>query len=243
MFLSYVEDDQKLVAFYSGCTCIYLPIIICALYFTDYLYSIGKYSFFPVIGIILVAECSKYLIGTYRVVKRNITGIGRYDERYVIGSASKKNSTKNRLKEGMKSFLIIVIMIAVYFILAVLFGAQVFSKHEETFMLSVLLCVLTVFPACVHMGANSFINLLCGQKPSNDILGTLILRTIQLTLFGAWLGAFVIPLDWDRAWQEWPIPCALGAMLGFTAANLLMVINVVPKLTKKNSARSYRKQH
>jgi phosphatidylinositol glycan class F len=242
MFVCPVEDGQKLVAFYSGFTCIYFSVIICALYFTDYLYNTGKYSFFLVIGIILVAECSKYLIGTYRLVKRNTTGTGRYDEKYVIGS-TKKNSTKNRLKEAMKSCMIIVIMIVVYFTVAVLFGAEVFSKHEETLMLSVLLCVLTVFPACLHMESNSVISLLFGHKPLNDVVGTLILRNIQLTLFGAWLGAFVIPLDWDRAWQEWPIPCASGAMLGFTAANLLTVINVVPKLTKKNSAKSGRKQH
>lgn len=241
MFQSAVEDGQKLVAFYSGITCVYFPIIMSVLYFTDYLYSIGKYSFLPVIGVILVMECGKYMIGTCHLVKRNISGSGRYDERYIIGS-SRKNITRNRMREGMKSFLLIVFMIAVYFTIAVLFGAQVFSKHEETFMLSVLLCVLTIFPGCVHMGANFVISLLFGEKPSNDILGTLILRHIQLTLFGAWLGAFVIPLDWDCAWQEWPIPCASGAMLGFTAANLLMVINVVPKLKTRNNPKSGRKQ-
>lgn len=241
MCISPVEDGHKLVTFYTGFTCVYFPIVICAVYFTEYFYSIGKYSFFPVIGVIFVAESSKYLIGTC-IVKRNSTGSGRYDERYLTVS-TKKNSTKSRLKEGIKSSVIIVIMIVVYFSVAVLFGAEVFSKHEETFMLSVLLCVLTVFPACLHMGASSAINLIFGQKPSNDVVGTLILRSIQLTLFGAWLGAFVIPLDWDRAWQEWPIPCASGAVLGFTAANLLMMINVVPKLIKKNSAKSCRKKH
>ena len=25
---------------------------------------------------------------------------------------------------------------------------------------------------------------------------------------GAWCGAMVIPLDWDRPWQKWPVPCA-----------------------------------
>jgi phosphatidylinositol glycan class F len=238
MFQSAVEDGQKLVAFYSGITCVYFPVIMSILYFTDYLYSIGKYSFFPVIAVIVIIECGKYMIGSYHLVKGNTI---RYDERYIIGS-TKRNSTKNRMKDCMKSCLLIVIMITVYFTTAVLFGAEVFSKHEETFMLSVLLCVLTVFPGCLHMGANFVINLLFGQKPSNDILGTLILRNIQLTLFGTWLGAFVIPLDWDRAWQKWPIPCALGAILGFTAANLLMVINVVPKLTKRNSRKAGRKQ-
>jgi len=241
MFQPAVEDGQKLVAFYSGVTCVYFPIIMCVLYSANYLYSIGKYSFFPVIGIILVAECGKYLIGTYHLVRRNIPGTGRYDEKYII-MPIKKNSTKNRIKEGMKSFLLIIIMTVIYYTITVLFGAQIFSKYEETVMLSILLCVLTVFPACLHMGANSFISLLFGHKPSNDVLSTLILRTIQLTLFGTWLGAFVIPLDWDRAWQEWPIPCASGALLGFTAANVLVMITVVPKLMKRKSAKGSRKQ-
>jgi len=67
MFQPTVEDGQKLVAFYSGATCVYLPIIIIVLYSANYLYSIGKYSFFLVIGIILVTECGKYLIGTYNL--------------------------------------------------------------------------------------------------------------------------------------------------------------------------------
>ena len=241
MFQPAVEDGQRLVAFYSGVTCVYFPIILCVLYSADYLYIIGKYSFFPVIGIILVAEGGKYLIGTYHLVRRNITGTGRCDERYII-MPIKKTSTKNRIKEGMKSFLLIIIMTVIYYTVAVLFGAQIFSKHEETAMLSILLCVLTVFPACLHMGAKSVTSLLFGQKPPNDVLSTLILRTIQFTLFGTWLGAFVIPLDWDRAWQEWPIPCASGALLGFTAANLLMTITVVPKLIKRNNAKFSRKQ-
>jgi len=241
MFQPAVEDGQKLVAFYSGVTCVYFPIIICVLYTANCLYSIGKYSFFPVIGIILVTECGKYLIGTYYLVRQNISCTGRYDEKYIT-IPNKKNSTKNRIKEGMKSFLLIIIMTVLYYTIAVLFGAQIFSKYEETVMLSILLCVLTVIPACLHLGANSVISLLFGQKPSNDVLSTLILKTTQLTLFGTWLGAFVIPLDWDRAWQEWPIPCASGALLGFTAANLLMVITVVPKLMKRKSAKGSRKQ-
>lgn len=33
-------------------------------------------------------------------------------------------------------------------------------------------------------------------------------------LVGAWLGAVVIPLDWERPWQQWPISCVLGAIVG-----------------------------
>ena len=31
---------------------------------------------------------------------------------------------------------------------------------------------------------------------------------------GAWCGAMVIPLDWDRPWQKWPVPCVAGAVAG-----------------------------
>ncbi|EDV22220.1 uncharacterized protein TRIADDRAFT_59237 [Trichoplax adhaerens] len=36
-------------------------------------------------------------------------------------------------------------------------------------------------------------------------------------ILGAWLGAFTIPLDWDRPWQVWPIPCSIGTMMGYGA--------------------------
>jgi hypothetical protein len=34
------------------------------------------------------------------------------------------------------------------------------------------------------------------------------------TLLGAWLGAVPIPLDWNRPWQVWPVPCSCGAVAG-----------------------------
>lgn len=42
------------------------------------------------------------------------------------------------------------------------------------------------------------------------------------TIIGAWLGAFPIPLDWDRPWQAWPITCCIGASLGYSAAHFFM---------------------
>uniref|UniRef100_A0A183E2G4 Phosphatidylinositol glycan, class F n=1 Tax=Gongylonema pulchrum TaxID=637853 RepID=A0A183E2G4_9BILA len=43
----------------------------------------------------------------------------------------------------------------------------------------------------------------------------IISRSISLCgIFGAWLGAIALPLDWDRWWQRWPLPCVFGALLG-----------------------------
>ena len=35
------------------------------------------------------------------------------------------------------------------------------------------------------------------------------------SLVGAWVGALVIPLDWDRPWQVWPVSCTYGACGGY----------------------------
>ena len=41
------------------------------------------------------------------------------------------------------------------------------------------------------------------------------------TLFGCWLGAIPIPLDWDRDWQKWPVTVCTGAYMGWTIGKLL----------------------
>jgi phosphatidylinositol glycan class F len=44
-------------------------------------------------------------------------------------------------------------------------------------------------------------------------------------MVGAWLGAIVIPLDWDRPWQNWPLPIIgggyLGAIVGYSLCELV----------------------
>jgi len=47
----------------------------------------------------------------------------------------------------------------------------------------------------------------------------------SLVLFGAWLGAFFIPLDWDRPWQAWPLPCAIGGLIGELTSSLVLLCN------------------
>ncbi|KAI5306451.1 hypothetical protein KEM56_000870 [Ascosphaera pollenicola] len=40
-------------------------------------------------------------------------------------------------------------------------------------------------------------------------------------LVGAWFGAVPVPLDWDRAWQAYPITIIAGAYIGYAAFSLL----------------------
>jgi phosphatidylinositol glycan class F len=62
-------------------------------------------------------------------------------------------------------------------------------------------------------------------------------------LLGAWLGAFVIPLDWDRWWQRYPIPCAFGSTFGFLAGLLYVWLRThLGGLKISRNVRNSRKQ-
>lgn len=41
---------------------------------------------------------------------------------------------------------------------------------------------------------------------------------------GAWFGVWPVPLDWERWWQAWPIPCLVGSLLGYLVALSLLFI-------------------
>ncbi|XP_062096734.1 PIGF/3-ketodihydrosphingosine reductase fusion protein isoform X3 [Humulus lupulus] len=46
-------------------------------------------------------------------------------------------------------------------------------------------------------------------------------------VIGAWFGAWPMPLDWERPWQEWPICVSYGAIAGYligTAASFSFVL-------------------
>jgi phosphatidylinositol glycan class F len=54
-------------------------------------------------------------------------------------------------------------------------------------------------------------------RPTQDWV---ILTAFASPLVGAWVGAFAIPLDWDRPWQPWPISSAYAAFGAYSLALL-----------------------
>ena len=55
-----------------------------------------------------------------------------------------------------------------------------------------------------------------------------------LTMIGAWMGAFTLPLDWERWWQEWPLPCMFGAIGGYVAGIIMSIMYAYrPKWTQR----------
>lgn len=103
-----------------------------------------------------------------------------------------------------------------FHVLAVLFGASVTEQTEETFCWALLMSHLAVLPACSLLGPHvELIPKIFFSTWSDATPEAYFQCLITCTLIGAWLGAFPIPLDWDRPWQVWPIPCVIGALVGY----------------------------
>lgn len=45
-----------------------------------------------------------------------------------------------------------------------------------------------------------------------SVWDTCLQITVACTVVGAWVGAFPIPLDWDRPWQVSPRPLILNCL-------------------------------
>ncbi|KAK4773502.1 hypothetical protein SAY87_028521 [Trapa incisa] len=55
-------------------------------------------------------------------------------------------------------------------------------------------------------------------------------------IVGAWFGAWPMPLDWERPWQDWPICVSYGAVLGY----LLGMVACVGFISHHNRQQLYK---
>ncbi|SAM06262.1 hypothetical protein [Absidia glauca] len=99
-------------------------------------------------------------------------------------------------------------------VLIVLFGASLIDKSYNTLLLASFLAISTVMPAFESLPlTSSWIKIYLHHSPTTT--SEIYAYTQALgALIGAWLGAIVLPLDWERDWQEWPISCVISTFLG-----------------------------
>lgn len=212
--------NAKYMALNNFTSCTYVALIVLWLYLTDSLFEVGHFKSTYLQWILLVAEFGKYIVFT----------------RYSTKDPKKLDSKKFRAQNIFKGAFTMLVLVASFHTVAVLFGAPFFSKQQETFTFALTMAILTVLPCCLHLGANRSVSLLLSltSRNSNDLQGKFLTVT-QLTCFAAWLGAVVIPLDWNRPFQVWPIPCILGALSGFFLGNLVLGVSyLLQKKSKKN---------
>ncbi|TDH68267.1 hypothetical protein CCR75_004516 [Bremia lactucae] len=79
-------------------------------------------------------------------------------------------------------------------------------------------------PLALHLGfaPHKWLRLLLKLRVSNSQELYLVSSSIGAML-GAYVGAFPIPLDWDRPWQQWPLTCIYGTIIGHTAGILVQI--------------------
>jgi len=135
--------------------------------------------------------------------------------------------------------LLVAWVFAVY--VTVCFGAPVLSSWSETGSFCALLTLLTAYPSLLVLGpSSSSLLMVYSSHPDSPLASTLFINWM-CTVLGAWLGAFPIPLDWDRPWQVWPIPCCLGAVAGHVVGNVAGAGRVWPYLASVNTGYGKRK--
>uniref|UniRef100_A0A8R1HWQ7 Phosphatidylinositol-glycan biosynthesis class F protein n=1 Tax=Caenorhabditis japonica TaxID=281687 RepID=A0A8R1HWQ7_CAEJA len=114
----------------------------------------------------------------------------------------------------------VVVSWTIFYILAVLFGAPIFSDIIATAVLAAALTLVSVIPAVLLFDSEerALEVLILGGTSGATIKESILLSTSVFALLSAWASAAVHPLDWDRWWQRYPLPslfgCFAGALLG-----------------------------
>ncbi|XP_050382754.1 uncharacterized protein C1450.15 [Argentina anserina] len=100
---------------------------------------------------------------------------------------------------------------------AIALGAPVGIQYlPKTINWSLMMSLFTIVPAASVFGSSwtDWQRLFACTKP-NDPVDYMICLPAHGVVIGAWLGAWPVPLDWERPWQEWPICVSYGAIAGY----------------------------
>ncbi|XP_014224220.1 phosphatidylinositol-glycan biosynthesis class F protein [Trichogramma pretiosum] len=226
-------QDQKVLLLDSLLSCCYFACMFLFLHYSGNMYNIGSYKFIYILATILLSEIIK--------VSLNFIQPNKSLEKKSDASAKYNKSFMPSAKNIVKLVIAFIISTAIYYIIIVFFGAPIFTHHEETFVLALTLTTLTLIPTALHIGIDNVIVILI-QTNTPVYMNVRLVNTVKFHVmvvwFGTWLGAFVLPLDWDREWQAWPIPCMLGALIGYFIGNFITIIKTnlyfLKKLKKSN---------
>ncbi|XP_078481570.1 GPI ethanolamine phosphate transferase, stabilizing subunit-like [Ciona intestinalis] len=142
-----------------------------------------------------------------------------------------KQQTPRKSRRWFKSLLLVVACWLLAHILCVLFGAAAFTLVEETTTWAVLVTCLITVPALSMLGCDVtslYRVIVCGNH-SNETERFLYYQSAG-TALGSWASAVVIPLDWDRPWQVWPIPCIIGAIVGYSVGIIISCVVTIREL-------------
>ncbi|XP_053568227.1 phosphatidylinositol-glycan biosynthesis class F protein [Bombina bombina] len=136
--------------------------------------------------------------------------------------SSKRSSFANKASKFLRSCIYFLISCVLFHGIIVLYGAPLVESVVETFLFAVLLSCYTTSRCLCILGPNFHTWIRVFSKDgAMSVWDHSLQITTLCSVVGAWLGAFPLPLDWERPWQVWPISCSLGATLGYVAGLLI----------------------
>ncbi|XP_021499251.1 phosphatidylinositol-glycan biosynthesis class F protein isoform X1 [Meriones unguiculatus] len=132
--------------------------------------------------------------------------------------SSKRSSLSHKVTRVLKCCIYFLMSCFFLHVIFVLYGAPLIELVLETFLFAVILSTFTTVPCLCLLGPNlrAWLRVFSRNGVTSIWENSLQITTIS-SFIGAWLGAFPIPLDWERPWQVWPISCTLGATSGYMA--------------------------
>lgn len=126
----------------------------------------------------------------------------------------------------------------VFHVVAILYGAPFVDRILETHLWGWLMAVLTVAPtACVVEWNEDTWRRLYARASPETVTELALVIPAHATVLGAWVGAWPIPLDWDRPWQVWPITCTIGAVVGNIIGILVAMAWCCLHVRRRNSEK------
>ncbi|XP_038669066.1 phosphatidylinositol-glycan biosynthesis class F protein isoform X2 [Scyliorhinus canicula] len=117
-------------------------------------------------------------------------------------TTSGKMNSSTKVTKIFRSCLLFFTSCLIFHGIIVLYGAPLLVSFRETFLFAVLLSTFTTLRCLCMLGPNvqAWIRVF-SKNGAMSIWDTSLQITTMCSLFGAWLGAIPIPLDWDRPWQ------------------------------------------
>ncbi|CAL5440440.1 unnamed protein product [Camellia sinensis] len=91
--------------------------------------------------------------------------------------------------------------------------------HKDPSLVTVDVIVYRVVPAVSVFGLSwtDWQRIFAHTKPSGSI-DYMVCLPAHGAVIGAWFGAWPMPLDWERPWQEWPICVSNGVIARYLVA-------------------------
>nr|XP_033792654.1 phosphatidylinositol-glycan biosynthesis class F protein isoform X1 [Geotrypetes seraphini]XP_033792655.1 phosphatidylinositol-glycan biosynthesis class F protein isoform X1 [Geotrypetes seraphini] len=176
--------------------------------------SMASVHFVCVLSIILSALIPVFLLEKFSVLETHLTWLCICSVSVaavnIIASivlkpnpSPKRNSLSHKVTRFLKSCLYFMISCLLFHTIIVLYGAPLLESVLETFLFAVLLSTFTTLRCLCLLGLNLQVWIrVFSKNGAMSIWDSSLQITTVCSIVGAWLGAFPIPLDWDRPWQS-----------------------------------------